>query len=342
MKHTLPLILLLALMVVPAWAATEKIPAGIRTEAEGVVVKKTDSQIRVRRHSGSEFVVVLTPNTEIVEKKVNPFRGATTFSPDDLVPGLNVRIEGVGDTQGSLLAEKVRFTKDELKVAQTIASRVAPVEDRLSATEQELNQTQDEMRQDRETLTARADSLQGRVEELDDAFQLARSEARDAQTTASQAIEKADANEARFGALDQYREEELVTVHFPFNSSELTQEGKQRLDQLVTRLASEDGFILEVVGFTSSDGNLEYNRKLSERRSETVISYLAEVHSIPLRRIIRPYGFGESRPVADNSTRGGRQQNRRVEVRVLQNVGITTKSAALQAQDEVAVSLNYE
>ncbi len=342
MKHTLPFILLLVLMAIPAGAATEKLPAGIRTEAEGVVVQKSDSQIRVRRHSGSEFVVVLTPNTEIVEKKVNPFRGATNFSPDDLVPGLNIRVEGVGDTQGSLLAEKVRFTKDELKVAETIASRVAPVEDRLSATEQELNQTQGEMRRDRENLTARADSLQGRVEELNDAFQLARSEARDAQSTANQAIDKADANEARFGALDQYREQELVTIHFPFNSSDLTQEAKQRLDEMVEQLTSEEGFILEVVGFTSSDGNLEYNRRLSERRSETVISYLAEVHTIPLRRIIRPYGFGESKPVADNSTRDGRQQNRRVEVRVLQNVGITTKSASLQSQDDMAVSLNHE
>ena len=59
-----------------------------------------------------------------------------------LVPGLNVRVEGFGDTEGSLLAEKVRFTKDELKIARTIYSQVVPVEERLSATEQELSRLQ--------------------------------------------------------------------------------------------------------------------------------------------------------------------------------------------------------
>jgi outer membrane protein OmpA-like peptidoglycan-associated protein len=328
------------LLMVPAGAGIEKVPAGIRMETEGVIVQKSDSMLRIRRHTGSEFVVVLTPNTEIVEKKVNPFRGASNFSPDALVLGLNVRVEGFGDTQGSLLAEKVRFTKDELKVARTISSRVVPVEERLSATEQELNRTQAEMRETKDDLSSRADSLQGRVEELDDAFQLARSEARDAQSTANQAMEKSAANEARFGSLDQYREQEMLTIRFPFNSAELTQESKQRLDELAERLANEEGFVLEVVGYTSSDGNLDYNRKLSEMRSETVISYLAEVHTVPLRRIIRPYGFGEGKPVADNSTRDGRQQNRRVEVRVLQNVGINADSESMKSKSELAASLN--
>ncbi|HZI19609.1 MAG TPA: OmpA family protein, partial [Pyrinomonadaceae bacterium] len=75
-------------------------------------------------------------------------------------------------------------------------------------------------------------------------------------------------------------------------------------------------------GFASADGSTEANRRLSQRRADAVIRYLVEQHNIPLRRIITPYGFGELQPVAENNSRTGREQNRRVEVKVLVNRGI--------------------
>ena len=80
--------------------------------------------------------------------------------------------------------------------------------------------------------------------------------------------------------------------------------------------------MLEVSGFASADGSTEANRRLSQRRADTVIRYLVENHQIPLRRIVTPYGYGESNAVADNATREGREQNRRVEVKVLVNRGL--------------------
>ena len=82
-------------------------------------------------------------------------------------------------------------------------------------------------------------------------------------------------------------------------------------------------FCLQVSGFASADGSTEANRRLSQRRAETVIRYLVENHNIPLRRIITPYGYGELQPVAENTTREGREQNRRVEVQVLVSRGLT-------------------
>ena len=65
------------------------------------------------------------------------------------------------------------------------------------------------------------------------------------------------------------------------------------------------------------------NDRLSERRADAVMRYLAQ-HEIPLRRIVLPFGYGEAMPVADNTTREGRKQNRRVEVKLMVNRGLTS------------------
>jgi OOP family OmpA-OmpF porin len=80
--------------------------------------------------------------------------------------------------------------------------------------------------------------------------------------------------------------------------------------------------LIEVTGFASSDGDEAFNRRLSQKRADTVIQYLAENYSIPMRRFVVPMGYGEKNPVADNTTSVGRKENRRVEVRILSSKGI--------------------
>jgi len=85
-----------------------------------------------------------------------------------------------------------------------------------------------------------------------------------------------------------------------------------------------------VAGFASSEGNPALNRRLSRQRAEAVAEYLAEQHDIPLRRIMIPTGYGVSHPVADNSTRTGRQENRRAEVRILVSRGMAAPAGGSQ------------
>lgn len=103
---------------------------------------------------------------------------------------------------------------------------------------------------------------------------------------------------------------------FDVNSAEIKPAAKASLDKLVTTLKQfrrADQFVL--TGHTDSTGSAAYNQRLSERRAEAVKAYLVE-HGIPAE-MITAEGQGESEPVASNATREGRQQNRRVEIRVI-------------------------
>ncbi|MBA3247192.1 MAG: OmpA family protein, partial [Pyrinomonadaceae bacterium] len=113
-----------------------------------------------------------------------------------------------------------------------------------------------------------------------------------------------------------------VNVNFRVGSAVLLPEAKTTLDGIAQQALRARGYVLEVRGFASADGAESKNRMLSQRRADAVVQYLAYTHNIPLRRIVTPFGYGEQQAIADNATREGRQQNRRVEVSVLVNRGL--------------------
>jgi outer membrane protein OmpA-like peptidoglycan-associated protein len=88
--------------------------------------------------------------------------------------------------------------------------------------------------------------------------------------------------------------------------------------------------MIEVSGHTDSTGSDAKNFRLSQARADAVVQYLAVQHKIPLRRFVTPMGYGKTEAVADNSTAAGREQNRRVEVKMIINRGLnqSTTNAA--------------
>jgi len=115
--------------------------------------------------------------------------------------------------------------------------------------------------------------------------------------------------------LDNYKLSSTESVLFNLNSSTLTDEAKQQLDGVAAKVSSMKHYTIEVQGFTDSTGTPEYNDRLSQRRAEAVVRYLTLQGKIPLYRV-EIAGYGEENPAADNKTRDGRKENRRVEVRI--------------------------
>jgi len=107
---------------------------------------------------------------------------------------------------------------------------------------------------------------------------------------------------------------DMGEVLFEFDRAELTAEARNRLTEIGGRLQGADVISIKVHGHTDSVGTDAYNQGLSERRARSAADFLVS-QGVPADKL-STQGFGESQPVADNGTDGGRAQNRRVEIHV--------------------------
>jgi peptidoglycan-associated lipoprotein len=106
-------------------------------------------------------------------------------------------------------------------------------------------------------------------------------------------------------------------VKFGFNKSQLSSPAKAALDEFAVKLKSEGKAVyVEIQGHTDNVGSAKYNEELGEARAEAVRRYLNEKQGFPLHRI-NVISYGKTAPIADNKTRQGRSQNRRVVLVVL-------------------------
>jgi OOP family OmpA-OmpF porin len=106
----------------------------------------------------------------------------------------------------------------------------------------------------------------------------------------------------------------LRGVNFDFDKSEIRPDAAVILDEAASQLSRRSDTRVAIEGHTDSTGPDNYNQGLSERRAQAVHDYLVD-HGVSAGRL-STVGYGESQPVADNSTREGRALNRRVELRV--------------------------
>ena len=254
---------------------------------KGVVIEREGDLFRIRDRNRTDYQVLITDRTS-VKTHGGFLRSGKRYPVTDILRGLIVEVEGRGDSQGQLVADKIRFDESDMRAAITSDTRVTPVEE---------NQQR----------------MAGQMDELYAVAAEARNEA-------------THANE-RINQLDEVDVQETVAVTFRVNSAVLSPEAKQLLDDFAAKAATAKAYTIEVAGHTDSTGSEAKNFRLSRARADAVVQYLAVNHKIPLRRFVTPMGYGKTEAVADNTTAEGRQQNRRVEVKMLLNRGMSQTSS---------------
>lgn len=297
------------------------VPQGEKRKVQGVVSIRSGDTFKVRDPSGAETTVLLAPDTKVTSHGFNKKQYAETY----IMKGLRLQAQGKGGADGNLVADWVRFDEQDLRAAQALEQT-----DKLAlANEKRLEAAEETAR----LAAEEAKRMQGQIAENTALANEARAKAEAAQLTADQAFKDAALANNRINGLDDYETIRTVSVLFKPNSSIIDATARHTIDEAAAWGKEEkakgntNGWLVEVVGFADTTGNTAKNRALSERRSKAVIQYLVGVHGLDLRRLVQPFGFGDSRPVADNKTAAGRAKNRRVEIRILQNKGIANKGS---------------
>lgn len=278
---------------------------------KGIVVKRDPDSFRMAdTMGGAQTVVVLTANTEVKSHKRGVFRGSKEYGASYILRGLRLEVDGVGNSEGQLVADKIRFDEQDLRSAQALKSTVDPIEAEMNAKLQQQQQEQER--------------LAGQLEENRALTEKAQASADAASEAARKAQHTADYANNRINGLDDFDPIKTVTVYFNTGSASLGPKAKATIDEAAAWVKTQNtkGWVMAVIGYADSTGNSQRNIDLSERRANAVIYYIVSKYKMPLNRLVQPFGYGQLEPVAENQTKAGRAKNRRVEIRLMINKGI--------------------
>ena len=186
-----------------------------------------------------------------------------------------------------------------------VQREVGEINQKVDAVSAEVEKTQERVRQN-----------EVRIDNVDKSAQAGISEAKG---SAQAAMTKAgEAEKAAKGKLIYTVTLSNDKVTFPLNRAEISDQAKQLLDEAVTPLVKENrGVYFEIEGHTDATGEETYNFRLGEERAMAARDYIAKTYAVALSRL-SVISYGEDKPLADNKTRDGRAQNRRIVVRILE------------------------
>ena len=292
-----------------------------KLKLQGIVAGRSGEDLTLRTDSGDKKVTLID-GTKVgsVKAPLKLRRGHEGAAA--LVPGLRVEVEGHDNGQGQVIADDIKFTGDDLKTAYAIQSGLAPTDQKLEATGKQVEANTQDIVDNKQQIQSNQQQIMANGQQI--------------QSTQKQ-VEGVEADTAalgkRFDDLSDYDVKGETTVYFGINSASLSDKAKSDLSDLAASASNVKGYLIQVAGYADSSGSAAWNEQLSDRRAQAVVNYLRQECNVQLSRVLAPAPMGVSQPAASNDTAQGRQENRRVEVKILVNRGMSegyTSTAALQ------------
>jgi len=288
-------------------------PSGARgdDQVKGMIIARTGETLIVNGPSG-KVTVVLTENTKTKDDRGLFGLDTEVMADTVLIPGLKVKVDGTSDGGGRFVAKTITVDGDDLETSEMIQAGLHPTAEQVAANMQaiETNKTniganQQNIAANQQGIAANQRNIAGNKQQIE------------------QNIKDIEENTNRFSALAEYDVKSSATVNFDVASSKISAKDQEELKSLAQVATGLTGYIIEVTGYADSTGAAAMNTRLSEQRAKAVVTFLMQQGGVPVRHIIAPGAMGEYGAATTNETKAGRAENRRVEVKVLVNKGIT-------------------
>ena len=282
---------------------------------EGMITGRSGPTMSVKTAGTPRLTVVLSDTTKATEKGGFLGMSRKDLGITQLVPGLEVKVEGNYDTDHKLIAKKVTFSRGSLRTARQIDAGLTPVAMEVAAAQDQLKTDGRNIEMAQSDIEGARKDIAGTRQDIATNAQLAN----DGLSANKQAIGQAN---NRFGKLDEYETKGSITVNFANGRSTVSAKDKDQLAEFVKTAADTPGAMIEVQGYASSTGSATVNQRLSAERATAVLSIIQQTGVVPLTRILAPAAMGTSNPAEEGKSRSAQAQNRRVVVTILVNKGI--------------------
>lgn len=278
------------------------ITAGEEVKTKGLITARNGETLTISTADATNVVVVLSENTKVGIPKGLLKRRTKNMAVTALMPGLRIEVQGLGDASGRVMAKSIRFSNDDLQTAEQIQAGLVP-------TQQQVQENQGNIQANEQNISANKQQIGANQQQIS------------ANQGQIQDVSK------RFSELTDYDTKYTASVYFPVGSSAISAKDKAELGKLAGDAKGLTGYLVQVAGFADSSGDAARNQELSRKRAEAVVAYLAQDGKVPLIHILAPGAMGTSNAASSNETAAGRSENRRVEVKVLVNRGLSASAS---------------
>jgi len=223
-----------------------------------------------------------------------------------LIPGLRVRASGYYEAADRFAADRVTYTRSDMKMAAAIRGGVDPTDLRSLDNQRRIGENSRTIAQQQQTLQRQASEIAHNADRI---------RAND---------QKIVGTAGRIDSLDNYNVVSTVTVYFKNGQARIDPQYRSQLQQLAAQAKGVRGYMIQVQGYASAVGPNALNQRLSMQRADAVTSVLQQ-DGVPPPNIVVPAAMGTTDQVASNKTAKGQAENRRTVVTLLQNKGISER-----------------
>jgi len=267
----------------------------------------SDGTVTMRSDDATDVTIVLRDYTKV--RRVDGMRQLKVTSAA-LIPGLRVRASGYYEAADRFAADRVTYTRSDMKMAAAIRGGVDPTDLRSLDNQRRIGENSRTIAQQQQTLQRQA------AEIANNATRIRANEEKIVATTGTL--------NSRIASLDNYNVVSTVTVYFRNGQARIDPKYRSQLQQLAAQAKGVRGYMIQVQGYASAVGPNALNQRLSMQRADAVTSALQQ-DGVPPPNIVVPAAMGTKDQVATNKTAKGQAENRRTVVTLLQNKGISER-----------------